>query len=381
MTTYFIASAPANIAFLKYWGRTSDHPRVAAGPSLSMTLSQARTSTTAALLAGEEAAAWDQMQPQTLSADTYIYQPDQTGSPAGPMSDQIIFRGFSTAAKAQPQLLAQAGARIATHLAYLKDTLGIHDPLQIVTSNNFAIGTGIASSASGFAALTVATVACLTRGGSKHLEGSRLAHLARQGSGSAGRSIHGGFVSWLPEHQAPGRIIQSFPSHHWPLADTIVVLSSQPKTVPSSVGHKLASTSPLYQPRLARSQERWQAMITAIQAKNLAALGMLLEAEALEMHSVAMTSRPPIHYLSQLTTELIHWLCDQRTKGAFEAYFTVDAGPNVHIISEPHAVKAIAAAITSHFTVETIIYDNCGGGYELTTTDTLPAYAAASTAP
>lgn len=362
MTTYFIAKAPANIAFLKYWGRTSVRPRVAAGPSLSMTLAHARTTTAAALRPAESADSWR----QDPSSKTYVYRPDQTSSQA----DQVIFRELRAATLAQPQLLEQAGARIASHLVYLKDQLGIHEPLQILTSNNFAMGTGIASSASGFAALTVAAVACLTRNeGGDNLQATRLAQLAREGSGSAGRSIHGGFVSWLPEQQAPGRILQSFPAQHWSLADTIIVLSSQPKAIPSSVGHEAATTSPLYKPKLARSQERWQAMIAAIQDKNLAALGMLIEAEALEMHSIAMTSKPPIHYLSEQTTELIRWLCEERTKGAFEAYFTVDAGPNVHIISQPHDVDTIATTIQAHFAVETILYDRCGGGYELQVTD------------
>ena len=391
--TYYVAQAPANIAFLKYWGRLSKRPRVASTPSLSMSLSQAVTTTMATCGPAQE---FDELglvnHLDAAGGLSYSYQADSAvvvqGYGAEGGGDKIVIHGLSQTEFKQSLMLAHACERMVQHLRFVKQQIGVVKPLQIITTNNFAMAAGIASSASGFAALTMAAVGCLygcvgdelvARG----MSAGQLSHLAREGSGSAARSIYGGYVSWLPPQQNPsdssylchpghpGQIVQEFEATHWPLADTIVVLSTAAKPVSSSAGHDLAPTSHLYAVKVARGYEKWLAFKSALRAKSISQLGPLIEAEALEMHGVAMSTSPPTNYLCSQTVRLLSWLCEQRAAGVFEAYFTIDAGPNVHVISEPDQVPAVIAGIRSQFEVEEIICDGVGDGSELMVTHCL----------
>lgn len=329
-----VATAPSNIALIKYWGKRDGVAQWPANDSLSMTLSAARTETTAALLDAPHDELWID------------------------------------------------GARIATdprdkahaHLARLRREVGLGAaPLRIESRNTFPSDCGVASSASGLAALTLAALGAWTDAGSladlasRGFDTARLAALARLGSGSACRSLMGGYVLWQagerPEAQS---VRQLLAPAAFPLADVIVLLSRDKKLSPSTMAHKAAWTSPLFAPRLAGVPERLARVEAALRASDLSRLGEDIEAEALEMHAVMMTSAPQATYILPRTSEFIVWLRQARRRGDFEAYVTLDAGPNPHVLTRPEDAETVAARIRDAFGAQDLIVDLTGEGPTLT---------------
>jgi diphosphomevalonate decarboxylase len=186
----------------------------------------------------------------------------------------------------------------------------------------------VASSASGFAALTVAAAAAL---GLKCSE-KELSGLARLGSGSACRSIPDGFVKW--ENDVA---YSMYPPEYWDLRDILVIVQHQKKHVSSSKGHEAAATSPHFKKRLEEIPARIKKIETAFQQKNFTVLGEMIEEECLSMHQVMQTQTPPLFYWNKNTQQVI----DDLKKSGLPAYFTVDAGPNVHIICEGKDEKKV----------------------------------------
>ncbi len=323
------AIAPSNIAFLKYWGKRDGVMQWPAEDSLSMTLAVATTTTRA-----------------YFSADG---------------QDSIELVG-----------LDDTNSKGLKHLAFLRKEVGGGAYLKLHSSNNFPASCGIASSASGFAALTLAAIAAWTRSSNfRDLEKAgfpreRLAHLARLGSGSAGRSLWGGFVHW---EAGPAPTLQKlhpcFAANHWPLSDLIIVVSDQKKPVSSSEAHGSAWTSPLFAPRLAGLHERRDAMLAAIADRNLSALGPLIENEALEMHSVMMTSKPSANFWTKETEEMLVWIRQQRAHHQMNAWFTIDAGPNIHLICSSERADKYQTMIAEAFPHVQIIRDEVGNGPQL----------------
>lgn len=328
------ASAPSNIALVKYWGKRDAARQWPANDSLSMTLSTARTITTAAPSA----------------------------------ADTIIYNGRTLAPEAKDF------QKIARHLERLRAATGQTSGLAIETHNTFPSGCGIASSASGFAALTTAACAALIDCAdlralsARGFTAERLADLARQGSGSACRSTMGGYVRWF-SGDAPDRqsVATSLAPGHFDLADVIVVLSDEEKAVSSSEAHAFAWSSKLFPPRLAGIPERLKRLERALAAGDFTRLGLEIEAEALEMHAVIMTATPSVHYLTEASVQVCSWLRQQRQRGGIEAYFTIDAGPNIHVLTRPDDAAVLASQIRTAFgaQVKEILMDRTGSGLEL----------------
>ena len=320
-----VASAPSNIALLKYWGKSNPAEQWPANSSFSMTLDRARTVTRAQI------------------ADR----------------DQIWFAG-KPLADSDPK-----AQRIIRHLDLLRAACGKHAKLLVTTENTFPAGCGIASSASGFAALTLACTAALDPDAFEDLDSKRgdLAQLARRGSGSAGRSLWGGWVAWnrgtSPEDQS---ITPIAPQDHMPTQDLIVIFSSEEKTVSSSAGHQTAPSSPLWAPRQAGLTERYQSMLAALRARDLEQLGNLAEAEALEMHAVMLSSSPPAKYITPATADFLAWVRHARSRGELPAWFTLDAGPNVHLLCAPKDRDSVLARIRRDHGDLNILIDQTGAG-------------------
>ncbi|MDB2447491.1 hypothetical protein N9W79_02570, partial [bacterium] len=142
----------------------------------------------------------------------------------------------------------------------------------------------------------------------------------------------------------------------------IFVLSSKKKDVGSTEAHDAAWTSPLFGPRLSAVEERHNLMLAALKAKDFTGIGQLLEQDAIEMHSVIMTSKPPVNYWDKNTGNFIRWIRTERLKGNFEAYVTIDAGPNVHVICRPEDSAKIVELSKNAFDCESIIVDKVGTG-------------------
>lgn len=296
------AIAPSNIAFVKYWGNLDPELRLPYNDSLSMTLDACTTTTTVA------------------------FEP-------GLAADEVVVDG-------RP-LEGAGAARASAHLDRVRGLAGTALRARIDSANTFPMGTGIASSASAYAALSAAAVAAA----GIELPERALSALARLGSGSASRSIPGGFVRWAsaPDHE--GSTAASIaPPDHWDLCDLVAVVSREHKAVGSSGGHDLAPSSPFFAPRLLGLEGRLEAVQRAILERDLAALGPLVEAEALELHAVAMTSRPPLRYWAPGTIEVLDAVVRWRADG-LPAFFTLDAGPNVHVLCEGQRATEVEAAL------------------------------------
>jgi diphosphomevalonate decarboxylase len=285
------AIAHPNIAFIKYWGNRDDELRLPANSSLSMNLGDLHTTTTVAFEEG--------LQQDEVTID---------GQPAG----------------------EAARGRVSTHLDLVRRQAGLRAPARVVSRSNFPAGVGIASSASAFAALTLA--ACAAAG--LDLTEAELSALARRGSGSACRSLPGGYTKWMMGRGNATSFAHSIaPASHWELRDLVVVVSREHKAVGSSRGHGLAVSSPLHAARLLAVPALLAACKRALLARDLEAMGILIEEDAVMMHAVMMTSRPALYYWAPATIGVIQAVQSWRA-GGLPVYFTIDAGPNAHLICE-----------------------------------------------
>jgi diphosphomevalonate decarboxylase len=298
------AVAPANIAFIKYWGRKDARLRIPYNPSISMNLSNCITTTTV-----------------EFSRD---FQEDE------------VNEGFGT-------------KRILEHVNYLRVLAGSDEYVHIRTENSFPTAAGIASSASGFAALTVAAAAAL---GLK-LSERELTELARVGSGSACRSIPDGFVKWDGEFA-----YSLYPHDYWDLRDIVVIVGDTGKDVSSSAGHDTVTTSPFFEKRLAAIPARITKLETAFATKDFQMLGKVMEEDCLDMHHVMQTQSPPLYYWNDETKRIV----DMLKKSGLPAYFTIDAGPNVHIICEGKDEQTL----TEYFKKWKLIINKSAKGAHLT---------------
>ena len=348
--------AGSNIAFIKYWGVAdaasaaiggqrpvaSEDLNIPLNNSISMTLADAHTTTTVA---------WD--------------------NSANLPTDRIVIDGI--------QLQGAPAERIVAHIDRLRALAGVSHKARVVSNNNFPMASGIASSASGFAALTVAASAALDL----RLDATQLSAVARQASGSASRSLFGGFVEWergwgegeregeslLSPHSTfldSGSVAhQMHDEEHWALRDVIAIVSAGAKRVSSSSGHRLAATSPF---NAARTQcvSEWLATVRrAIAERDFSLLGPVLEADALAMHGVMMTSAPSLLYWQAGTLEVLHAVRAWREEEGVPVYFTIDAGPNVHLICEADTAAEVERRVSALPAVRRVLASGPGTGPQL----------------
>ena len=327
----YTATTPSNIALLKYWGKRDIELQWPANDSISMTLSVCKTTTSA-------------------KRSHHHY-------------DSFTFNGRTI------QSNTHNDHKVFRQIDRIRKTLNTFAHLDVTSENSFPASCGIASSASGFSALTLACAAALL-GTANWAEldalganRAKLAQLSRMGSGSAGRSVYGGFVKWTAGESADQQTIQQlWTCDHWKLADIIVVISSEAKAVSSSQAHQAAWGSRLFRPRLAAIPARAKILEAAIATKDLELLGREIENEALDMHAVCMTGTPPITYLSEKTTAFVSWLRTERQRGAINAWATIDAGPNLHVICSLDDMDRVSKAINDQWPDFKLIHDATGSG-------------------
>ncbi len=306
------AVASPNIAFIKYWGNIDQTIRLPANGSISMTLAGLET---------RVAVTFD----PTLQADQLEAQGAEVGS------DSI--------------------ARISQHLDIIRDLAGVSAHALIETQSNFPAGTGLASSAAVFAALTLAASAAA----GLELDDSDLSRLARRGSGSACRSIFGGFVeAFTGEEDRDAHAEMIAPPQHWRLVDLIAIVSRQHKQIGSTAGHALASTSPLQDARVADAPRRLDICRQAILGRNFPPLASIIEQDSNMMHAVMLTSTPPLLYLSPHSLAVMEAVGAWRAAGLRVCY-TVDAGPNVHCITHADDAGEILSRLRAVSGVEEVI--------------------------
>ena len=298
MTTATAQASP-NIAFIKYWGNRDNTLRLPSNGSISMNLDGLYTRTTVS------------------------FQPSL-------QIDQLSINGR--------EITGPGRDRISYILDIIRGMANVHERAQVISENNFPSGAGIASSASAFAALALAG----SKAAGLKLSLPELSRLARRGSGSAARSIPGGFVEW----QAGMGDVDSFafsiaPPEHWKLVDCVAIVSAAHKKTGSTEGHSAAGTSPLQAARLADASRRLDICRKAILERDFNAFASIVELDSDMMHAVMMTSTPALHYWKPASLEVMQWVRQWRAEGLPVCY-TVDAGPNVHVMcpeSEAHIVE------------------------------------------
>ncbi|MEU9184175.1 diphosphomevalonate decarboxylase [Streptomyces sp. NPDC048484] len=288
------AVAHPNIALVKYWGKRDDRLVIPYADSLSMTLDVFPTTTQVRL------------------------QPHAT-------HDVVIMDGA----------LARNNARrrIVDFLDLVREQAGRSECAVVKTCNTVPVGAGLASSASGFAALALASTAAYEL----EYEPAALSRLARRGSGSAARSVFGGFVRWhagAPDAPDPDRASFAEPltGTQLDLALVAVLLETGHKSVSSREAmSRSARTSPLFPTWLARTRAEIGEMCAALDEGDLATVGAIAECNALGMHRTMETAVPPVRYRTRDSHRVLQQVRRMRRAG-LRAWSTMDAGPNVKVL-------------------------------------------------
>lgn len=227
-------------------------------------------------------------------------------------------------------ILDHESERVIEHLNRIRNLAGIEDCAKVVSRNAFPSGTGLSSSASGFAALTYAA----TTAASLNLSEKELSILARQGSGSACRSIPDGFVEWVDGDTSDTSYARTlYPSNYWKLYDIVAVVSEEKKSISTSEGQTRVETSPFFEVRKKNIPHKIHEVKSALANKDFEKLGEISEREALEMHAVMLTSWPSLIYWTEGTLKLMKQIQHWRLEG-MHTYFTINTGQDIHILCE-----------------------------------------------
>ncbi len=310
------AVAQPNIALIKYWGKRDQALNLPAVGSISITLADLFTRMSVDFPADE---------------DSLLLN--------GEVNDSLLPR------------LSQA----------LDATLGNDRPrARIVSECNFPIAAGLASSASSFAALVVAASRALSR----ELDTPTLANLAGRASGSAARSLYGGFVELSNETESVS-VKTLLDEQAWPLEVLVAVTTTGPKPVGSTEAMEVSrQTSPFYDRWVADQPDDLAAARDAIAARDFKALGAVSEHNCLKMHSVMWSSRPPIVYWNDATLACLQTIRALQADGV-AVFFTIDAGPQVKAVCLPESVDDVRRALADTTGVRELLHTGLGAGARL----------------
>ena len=228
--------------------------------------------------------------------------------------------------------------RILKIIKPLKKLKKIDYNFKMISFNDFPTQAGLASSAAGFAALTIATAKAL----SLDLTREELSTFARLGSGSAARSIHGGFVYWHrgSSHET-SYAEQICGPNDFDINAIIAIIDKGKKDVTSDVGHESSKTSIFNTVQVKKSHEQAEEIKKAILDDDFKKVGMIAEKNCIYMHAVMMTSEPALFYWNPLTLKIIKKVLQIRKSEKLDCFFTIDAGPNVHCLCRPEIIEYV----------------------------------------
>jgi diphosphomevalonate decarboxylase len=315
-----VAQAQPNIALIKYWGKRDIALNLPVVGSLSITLDALWTRTEVS------------------------FEPELT-------VDRLLLNG-----REETKQLRRATAC----LDLLRARAGVDWRAQIVSTNNFPTGAGLASSASGFAALALAGDAALGLG----LTRAELSVLARRCSGSAARSIFGGYVEWALGQRADGEDSVARPildAEVWPLSVVVAITSTAEKEIGSTEGmNRTAETSPFQRAWIDTQEADLAEARAAIIARDFERLAAISEHSCLKMHALALAARPGLLYWNGATVTAMHCVRQLRAQGV-PVFFTIDAGPQLKAVCLPSAAAAVAAALRAVPGVLNVVETGLGG--------------------
>ena len=310
------AVAPANVALIKYWGKKNEELKIPTNGSVSVNLSGLLTTTTVEF--------------------SHNYQ-----------QDEVVYNQKK-----------ENKEHVIKHLNLIRQLAKISDFAKVVTTNNFPSSTGLSSSASGFASLTLAA----TSAAGLSLSEKELSIMARQGSGSACRSIPDGFVEWQEGESSQTSYAKSlYPPEYWEIVDIVVIVSQEKKTVSSTAGQKLYSSSPFFALRLNKINDKIKLCKNYLQKKDFTQLGELVEQEALEMHTIMLTSKPSLIYWTTGTLTLMKLVKQWREDG-LEVYFTINTGQNIHLLCERKNLDQLVIKLKTVSEVKDLIVNTPANG-------------------
>lgn len=313
------ARAHANIALIKYWGKKDDELVIPMNSSISLTL-------------------------DCFYTETEVVFDDN-------IDEDYFYLNGNKEDK-------DATLKVSKFLNLFRNEAGINTPA-IVKSNNYVpTAAGLASSASGFAALAAA--ANVASG--LNLGHRELSMYARRGSGSATRSIYGGFVEWQRGVSEDDSYAIEIDDADWDIGMVIVVVNKVKKAVSSREGMKrTVATSPFYKVWVESAEEDIEQIKIAIKNRDFAQMGLIAESNGLKMHATMLGANPPLSYWEPDSVVVMQMVRELRGEGV-SCYFTMDAGPNVKVICRLSESNIIKARLEQIFETEQIIVTGPGPG-------------------
>ncbi len=313
--------SPSNIALVKYWGKKAG--QIPANSSISFTLDSCHTRTKVE---------WEQVEADGSPFHFEIYV-DGVESPSFRPKIETFFQ------------------RTSDLLPFLPSV-----KMEIHTSNSFPHSSGIASSASGLSALALCMTDIALQMGTVEEEGfHRYASiLSRLGSGSASRSVYGGLVVWGQHSAIPGSSDSfgvEYPHHvehvFTTYRDTVLLVEVGEKAVSSTKGHGLMEGHAFAEARFKQAEENMHEIIKHLQTGDVNSFGDLVEAEALTLHAMMMTSRPGYMLFRPNTIEILERIRRFRNDEKVPVHFTLDAGANVHLLYPAHVEQKVHTFVES----------------------------------
>lgn len=316
---------PSNIALIKYWGKYGD--QLPSNPSISYTLDTANTQTELKYSSG--------------SGLNFLFE----GKEESAFTERIqkLIDKFSE-----------------TEMPFLKDF-----ELEFSSTNSFPHSSGIASSASGMGALALCLVSMEKELGLLNEDFlQRVSHISRLASGSACRSIYPGLALWGKTDNVKGSSdLYAIPmgkevdSGFLKVKDAILIVSKGKKTVSSSAGHALMNEHAYSNARFNHARKNMEKLLTALKSGDWNAWGKLIEQEAMTLHAMMMSSESPYLLMEPNTIAVIRSIWEARKLYGWNLYFTLDAGPNVHLLYPESEANEVEAYINE----ELVVY--CDGNY------------------
>ena len=315
------ARAYTNIALIKYWGKKNKQLKLPYTNSLSLTLDRFYTDTKASIVDSDQ---------------DIIY-----------LNQQLLDDAHSK--------------RIRNYLDIVRQFYSFSEHFQIDSVNHVPTSAGFASSASGFAALAAA----VNETKQLNLNRRELSILARNGSGSASRSIYGGFVEWIAGNDNASSFAQPIDEHpDIDLSILSVVIDTQNKKISSTVGmENSVKSSPFYPNWVTLVTSEIEEIKQAIAKKDIQKIGEISEHNAMSMHALTLSANPSFTYFAPETIRIIQIIQELRQKGIF-AYATIDAGPNVKIICTKESLPKVQTYIEQQLSNVTTVVANIGSGIE-----------------
>ncbi|ETV89209.1 diphosphomevalonate decarboxylase, variant [Aphanomyces astaci] len=340
-------STPTNIAVIKYWGKDNVALNTPLNSSVSVTLNQDQLKTVTSVLASKDFPAdriWLNGAEQNIQNKRI----------------QVVLK--------EVRRLATSNAVDAHGRAIAKADWDLYK-LHIVSINTFPTAAGLASSAAGYACLVAALVELYAA--EEEYEG-QFSAIARQGSGSACRSLHGGFVRWDKGVKADGTdslAIQIADDKHWPELEAIIcVVNDKEKDTSSTDGMNTSKdTSELLGFRAREVvHKRLAAIEAAYKAKDFETFGKITMMDSNQFHATCLDTYPPIFYLNEISRSIIHLVHKyNHHAGAIQAAYTFDAGPNAVIFVEKKHTKDVLALLSHYFdsTTECVVPSHSRRGW------------------